>query len=226
MAWVAIDRTVQGIKKHGLPGDADHWQALAEVIRADILEKGVDPDRNCFTQYYGSKAMDASLLMIPQVGFLPMDDDRIINTIHAVEEDLSDNGFILRYKAEATDDGLKGSEGTFIMCSFWMVECLAMIGEVQKAQMLFDRLLDIRNDVGLLSEEYDTVHHRMLGNMPQAFSHVGAHQCCTRIAGRRFTRRGVAISTTNGVDHLVCFMFDPWLSSANSHHSRSSTRSI
>ena len=173
MAWVAIDRTVQGIKKHGLPGDADHWQALAEVIRADILEKGVDPDRNCFTQYYGSKAMDASLLMIPQVGFLPMDDDRIINTIHAVEEDLSDNGFILRYKAEATDDGLKGSEGTFIMCSFWMVECLAMIGEVQKAQMLFDRLLDIRNDVGLLSEEYDTVHHRMLGNMPQAFSHVG-----------------------------------------------------
>ena len=173
MAWVAIDRTVQGIKKHGLPGDADHWQALAEVIRADILEKGVDPDRNCFTQYYGSKAMDASLLMIPQVGFLPMDDDRIIDTIHAVEEDLSDNGFILRYKAEATDDGLKGSEGTFIMCSFWMVECLAMIGEVQKAQMLFDRLLDIRNDVGLLSEEYDTVHHRMLGNMPQAFSHVG-----------------------------------------------------
>ena len=173
MAWVAIDRTVQGIKKHGLPGDADHWQALAEVIRADILKKGVDPDRNCFTQYYGSKAMDASLLMIPQVGFLPMDDDRIINTIHAVEEDLSDNGFILRYKAEATDDGLKGSEGTFIMCSFWMVECLAMIGEVQKAQMLFDRLLDIRNDVGLLSEEYDTVHHRMLGNMPQAFSHVG-----------------------------------------------------
>ncbi len=173
MAWVAIDRTVQGIKKHGLSGDADHWQALADVIRADILEKGVDPDRNCFTQYYGSKAMDASLLMIPQVGFLPMDDDRIINTIHAVEEDLSDNGFILRYKAEATDDGLKGSEGTFIMCSFWMVECLAMIGEVQKAQMLFDRLLDIRNDVGLLSEEYDTVHHRMLGNMPQAFSHVG-----------------------------------------------------
>ena len=173
MAWVAIDRTVQGIKKHGLPGDADHWQALAEVIRADILKKGVDPDRNCFTQYYGSKAMDASLLMIPQVGFLPMDDDRIIDTIHAVEEDLSDNGFILRYKAEATDDGLKGSEGTFIMCSFWMVECLAMIGEVQKAQMLFDRLLDIRNDVGLLSEEYDTVHHRMLGNMPQAFSHVG-----------------------------------------------------
>ena len=173
MAWVAIDRTVQGIKKHGLPGDADHWQALAEVIRADILEKGVDPDRNCFTQYYGSKAMDASLLMIPQVGFLPMDDERIINTIHAVEEDLSDNGFILRYKAEVTDDGLKGSEGTFIMCSFWLVECLAMIGEVQKAQMLFDRLLDIRNDVGLLSEEYDTVHHRMLGNMPQAFSHVG-----------------------------------------------------
>ena len=117
--------------------------------------------------------MDASLLVIPQVGFLPADDERIINTVHAVEQDLDKNGLILRYRADATDDGLTGEEGTFIMCSFWLVECLAMIGEVQKAQMLFDRLLDIRNDVGLLCEEYDTVHHRMLGNMPQAFSHVG-----------------------------------------------------
>lgn len=173
MAWVAIDRTIRGIKDHGLSGDADHWQALADKIHADVLKHGVDPKRNCFTQYYGSKEMDASLLVIPQVGFLPADDERIINTVHAVEQDLDKNGLILRYRADATDDGLTGEEGTFIMCSFWLVECLAMIGEVQKAQMLFDRLLDIRNDVGLLSEEYDTVHHRMLGNMPQAFSHVG-----------------------------------------------------
>ncbi len=173
MAWVAIDRTVRGIRDHGLPGDADHWQALADKIHADVLKHGVDPKRNCFTQYYGSTEMDASLLVIPQVGFLPLDDERIINTVHAVATDLDKNGLILRYRADATDDGLTGEEGTFIMCSFWLVECLAMIGEVEKAQMLFDRLLDIRNDVGLLSEEYDTVHHRMLGNMPQAFSHVG-----------------------------------------------------
>ncbi len=173
MAWVAIDRTVRGIRDHGLSGDADHWQALADKIHADVLKHGVDPTRNCFTQYYGSTEMDASLLVIPQVGFLPLDDERIINTVHAVATELDKNGLILRYRADATDDGLTGEEGIFIMCSFWLVECLAMIGEVQKAQMLFDRLLDIRNDVGLLSEEYDTVHHRMLGNMPQAFSHVG-----------------------------------------------------
>lgn len=173
MAWVAIDRTVRAITEHGLPGDAEHWQTLADKIHADVLANGIDRERNCFTQYYGSKEMDASLLVIPQVGFLPLDDERIINTVHAVGTELDKNGLILRYRADATDDGLTGEEGTFIMCSFWLVECLAMIGEVQKAQMLFDRLLDIRNDVGLLSEEYDTVHHRMLGNMPQAFSHVG-----------------------------------------------------
>ncbi len=173
MAWVAADRTARSITEHGMTGDAKRWRRLANKIHKDVLAKGIDPDRNCFTQFYGSTQMDASLLVIPQVGFLPPDDERIISTIHAVENELTLNGLVLRYKSEATDDGLPGEEGTFVMCSFWLVQCLAMIGEVSKAQILFDRLLDVRNDLGLMAEEYDTIHHRMLGNFPQAFSHVG-----------------------------------------------------
>lgn len=173
MAWVAIDRIACGIENHGQEGDLDHWRALADQIHADVLANGVDPTRNCFTQHYGSTELDASLLVIPQVGFLPPDDERIVNTVKAIAEDLTVNGMVIRYRTESTEDGLSGEEGTFIMCSFWLVQCLAMIGEVEDARILFDRLLDIRNDVGLLSEEYDSIHHRMLGNMPQAFSHVG-----------------------------------------------------
>lgn len=173
MAWVAATTTAKGIIHHGKEGDVAHWQSLADEIKADILAKGVDPDRNCFTQSYGSKDIDASLLVIAQVGFLPADDPRIINTIHAVEDTLLSNGLVLRYLAESTDDGLEGDEGTFVICSFWLVEGLARIGEVEKARILFERMLDIRNDVGLLAEEYDAINHRMLGNMPQAFSHVG-----------------------------------------------------
>lgn len=173
MAWVAIDRIRCGIENHGLPGDADHWRKLADEIHADVCTNGVDPDRKIFTQYYGSKNLDASLLVIPQVGFLPPDDERIVNTVNAIADELTVNGMVLRYRTDTTDDGLSGEEGSFIMCSFWLVQCLAMIGEVERARQLFDRLLDIRSDVGLLSEEYDSVHHRMLGNMPQAFSHVG-----------------------------------------------------
>lgn len=173
MAWVAADSIRRGIVDYNMPGDADRWKKLADEIKADVLEKAVHPERNCFTQSYGSNNLDASLLVIPLVRFLPRDDERIINTVHEVEKELTLNGLVLRYLQTDTDDGLSGDEGTFIMCSFWLVQCLALIGELQKARILFDRLLDIRNDVGLLSEEYDTVNHRMLGNTPQAFSHVG-----------------------------------------------------
>jgi GH15 family glucan-1,4-alpha-glucosidase len=173
MAWVAADSIRKGIVEYGLPGDAARWKKLADEIKADVLEKAIDPDLNCFTQSYGSKSMDASLLVICLVRFLPPDDERIINTVREVEKQLTRNGLVLRYLQTDTDDGLSGDEGTFIMCSFWLVQCLAVIGDLVKARMLFDRLLDVRNDVGLMSEEYDTVHHRMLGNTPQAFSHVG-----------------------------------------------------
>lgn len=162
----------------------------ADAIKEDILAHGVDPDRNCFTQSYGSKEMDAALLVIPQVDFLPPDDPRIINTVHEVQKELSVNGLVLRYRAESTDDGLPGTEGTFIICSFWLVQALAVIGEVEAAQMLFDRILDVRNDVGLLSEEYDAINHRMLGNMPQAFSHVGLINAALALHDAGATRGG------------------------------------
>lgn len=173
MAWVAMDRTARAITEHGLKGDAERWRKVADEIKADVLANGVDPDRNCFVQHYGSKELDASLLMIPRVGFLPPDDPRIVNTIRAIEEDLTVNGLVRRYRTETAADGLSGGEGSFVVCTFWLVECLALIGETDRAKMLFDRMLDLRNDVGLLSEEYDSVNRRMLGNMPQALSHVG-----------------------------------------------------
>lgn len=173
MAWVAIDRVVRCIKEFGLQGDLDRWQTLADTIHTDICTNAIDPERNCFTQHYGSTAMDASLLMIPLVGFLPPDDPRIVNTVHEVARELGHDGLLLRYRTDETHDGLAGDEGAFLICSFWLVQCLTMIGEHDRAEQMFDHLLSLRNDVGLLSEEYDPVAERMLGNMPQAFSHIG-----------------------------------------------------
>lgn len=173
MAWVAVDRVVRSITEFGLEGDLERWKGLADEIHADICAKAIDPERNCFTQYYGSTAMDASLLMLPLVEFLPPDDPRIINTVHEVERELTHNGLLLRYRTDETHDGLDGEEGAFLICSFWLVQCLALIGEQDRATAMFDHLLSLRNDVGLLSEEYDPHAKRMLGNMPQAFSHIG-----------------------------------------------------
>ena len=183
MAWVAVDRVVRCIDEFGLAGDRAHWAALADEIKADILANAVDPERNCFTQYYGSTAMDASLLMVPLVGFLPPDDPRIINTIHEVARDLGHDGLVLRYRTDETHDGLAGEEGAFLICSFWLVQCLALIGEHDEAQRMFDHLLSLCNDVGLLAEEYDPVLGRMLGNMPQAFSHIGLINAAHALAG-------------------------------------------
>ncbi|MEO5779891.1 MAG: glycoside hydrolase family 15 protein, partial [Arthrobacter oryzae] len=171
MAWVAADRMVKGIRNFGLPGPADRWEALRDTIHADVMAKGFDVGRNTFVQAYGRPALDASLLLIPRVGFLPPDDPRVIGTIEAIERELMHDGFLLRYRPEESDDGLPGGEGVFLACSFWLVEALLGAGRRREARELFERLLALRNDVGLLSEEWSVEAGRQLGNTPQAFSH-------------------------------------------------------
>ena len=172
MVWVAFDRAVRAVEKHGLPGPVDHWRALRDEVRAEILEKGYDPERNTFTQHYDTTAVDASLLVLPTVGFVEGDDPRMLGTIAAVEEDLMENGFLLRYRTETGVDGLRGDEHPFLACSFWLVSAYALAGRVDDARALMERLLTVPNDVGLLPEEYDPVEKRFVGNFPQAFSHL------------------------------------------------------
>ncbi|WP_320784978.1 glycoside hydrolase family 15 protein [Streptomyces sp. CRN 30] len=176
MAWVAVDRTIKLIESGDADGPLERWRALRDDIHRDVCEKGYDKERNTFTQSYGSKELDASLLLIPQVGFLPPDDKRVIGTIEAIQRELSTtDGFILRYPTSGGDegvDGLPGDEGAFLACSFWMADDLAMIGRVDEARKLFEKLLALRNDLGLLAEEWDPVAQRQVGNFPQAFSHV------------------------------------------------------
>lgn len=176
MAWVAVDRTIKLIESGDADGPLERWRALRDEIHADVCEKGYDPERNTFTQSYGSQELDASLLLIPQMGFLPPDDKRVIGTIEAIQRELSTpDGFILRYPTageEAGVDGLEGDEGAFLACSFWMADDLAMIGRVDEARRLFEKLLSLRNDLGLLAEEWDPKLQRQVGNFPQAFSHV------------------------------------------------------
>ncbi|KUN47856.1 glycoside hydrolase family 15 protein [Streptomyces olivochromogenes] len=176
MAWVAVDRTIKLIESGDADGPLEKWRELRDDIHRDVCEKGYDKERNTFTQSYGSKELDASLLLIPQMGFLPPDDKRVIGTIEAIQRELStSDGFILRYPTTGEDagvDGLEGDEGAFLACSFWMADDLAMIGRVDEARKLFERLLALRNDLGLLAEEWDPRLQRQVGNFPQAFSHV------------------------------------------------------
>jgi GH15 family glucan-1,4-alpha-glucosidase len=177
MAWVAVDRTVQLIESGAADGPLERWRGLRDTIHREVCEKGYDEKRNTFTQSYGSTELDASLLLIPQMGFLPPDDKRVIGTIEAIQRELSTpDGFILRYPTSGENtgvDGLKGDEGAFLACSFWMADDLALIGRVDEARKLFEKLLSIRNDLGLLAEEWDPRHQRQVGNFPQAFSLVG-----------------------------------------------------
>lgn len=175
MVWVAADRAVRALEENPhLEGDLDGWRALRDEVHREVCEKGFDRERNTFTQYYGSRELDAALLLIPRVGFLPPDDSRVLGTIDAVREELSHGGFLRRYSTdETTIDGLSGEEGTFLVCSFWLAVGLHKTGRKKEARELFERLLGLANDVGLLSEEYDPVGDRLLGNFPQAFSHVG-----------------------------------------------------
>ncbi|MFB6778585.1 glycoside hydrolase family 15 protein [Streptomyces sp. NPDC056352] len=176
MAWVAVDRTIKLIESGDIEGPLERWRELRDDIHRDVCENGYDKERNTFTQSYGSRELDASLLLIPQMGFLPPDDKRVIGTIEAIQRELStEDGFVLRYPTKGEDagvDGLEGDEGAFLACSFWLADDLAMIGRVDEARQLFERLLSLRNDLGLLAEEWDPRLQRQVGNFPQAFSHV------------------------------------------------------
>ncbi|MFI1026463.1 glycoside hydrolase family 15 protein [Streptomyces sp. NPDC020951] len=175
MVWVAADRAVRAIEEHPeLSGDLAGWRAMRDEVHREVCEQGYDPERNTFTQYYGSADLDASLLLIPRVGFLPPDDPRVVGTVDAVRAELGRGGLVRRYSTEGTTvDGLPGAEGAFLACSFWLADALHMTGRTQEARELFERLVGLANDVGLLAEEYDPAAERHLGNFPQAFSHIG-----------------------------------------------------
>jgi GH15 family glucan-1,4-alpha-glucosidase len=172
MAWVAFDRAIKGHEQFDLPGPIDDWRAVRATIHDDVCARGFDTRLGSFVQSYGSGELDASLLLIPTVGFLPPTDPRVRGTIAAVERGLFVDGFLLRYDTRTADDGLPVGEGAFLACSFWLADAYVMAGRLDEARSLFERLLSLRNDVGLLSEEYDTSAHRLVGNFPQAFSHI------------------------------------------------------
>jgi GH15 family glucan-1,4-alpha-glucosidase len=173
MAWVAVDRAIKDFEGFKLAGPLDHWRGLRDKIHEHVCQHGFNASVGTFVQSYGSTALDASLLLIPLVGFLPASDPRVVATIEAIERKLVVEGFVMRYDLEKSDDGVAGDEATFLLCSFWLVDCLTMLGRRGDAQHLFDRLLNVRNDLGLLAEEYDPISGRQLGNFPQAFSHIG-----------------------------------------------------
>jgi len=172
MCWVAFDRAVKLVEQFGMKGPVERWRELRDRIHAEVCANGFDAARGAFVQSYGSKALDASLLLIPIIGFLPPDDPRVIGTVRAIEKDLVVDGLVRRYHTHQADDGLPPGEGVFLACSFWLADNLLLQGRREEARELFERLLALRNDVGLLAEEYDPVAKRFLGNFPQAFSHV------------------------------------------------------
>ena len=184
MAWVALDRMVRDATKYHLSGDIAGWRNVRDKIHAEVLARGFDEKRNTFTQSFGSTGLDASLLLIPMVGFLPANDPRVRGTVAAVERELMIGGFVQRYSTETQVDGLPPGEGAFLACSFWLADAYALQGRTQDAEALFERLLDLRNDVGLLSEEYDPRFKRLVGNFPQAFSHVALVGTAMTLIGR------------------------------------------
>jgi GH15 family glucan-1,4-alpha-glucosidase len=176
MAWVAFDRGIRLIEELGRRGPEKHWHKVRDEIKAEVLERGFDEELNSFVQSYGSKRIDASLLTIPFYGFLPPDDPRVRGTLEAVRRELLVDGLVKRYRHDedtATVDGLPPGEGTFFLCTFWFVDNLILLGELDEAVEMFERLLSLRNELGLLSEEYDSKRGRLVGNYPQAFSHIG-----------------------------------------------------
>jgi len=172
MAWVAFDRALKSAEQFGLEGPLDRWREVAAAIHTDVCRRGFDRELDSFIQSYDSKQLDASLLLLPQVGFLPPDEPRVRGTVQAIERRLLVDGFVMRYDTAASNDGLPPGEGAFLACSFWLVDAYILQHRWQDARALFDRLLALRNDVGLLSEEYDPRMGRLVGNFPQAFTHV------------------------------------------------------
>ena len=182
MAWVVFDRAVRLCEQFGLEAPLDRWRETRDEIHQEVCEQGYDRERRTFTQYYGSKELDASVLNIPLVGFLPGTDERVTGTIDAIARELGRDGFVSRYSTADTDDGLSGDEGQFLACSFWLVSALALNGRVEEARALFERLLGLANDLGLLAEEYDVKRQRQVGNFPQAFSHLTLIGAATAIS--------------------------------------------
>jgi GH15 family glucan-1,4-alpha-glucosidase len=172
MAWLAFDRAIKTVEQFGEQGPVDRWRALRQQIHDQVCHDGYDAQRHTFVQYFGGKELDASLLMIPLVGFLPPDDPRVRGTVEAIQRDLTQGGFVLRYRSRAEVDGLPPGEGVFLPCTFWLADNLALQGRTEQAEELFDCLVSLCNDVGLISEEYDPEGARLLGNFPQAFTHV------------------------------------------------------
>ena len=187
LAWVAFDRAVQATELWGLQGPVDRWRRLRQEIHDEVLREGFNVELNSFTQAYGSNELDASTLLIPILGFLPPHDRRVIGTVEAIQRDLCPGGFVERYRTREENDvdGLSGGEGAFLPCSFWLVDALVLIGRHDEARTLFERLLGVQNDVGLLSEEYDPREERLLGNFPQAFTHVGLVNSAYNLSSHR-----------------------------------------
>ncbi len=175
LAWVAFDRAIDTVERFGLPGPLDRWRRICQEIHDEVTREGFNVELNSFTQSYGSTELDASTLLIPLVGFLPPTDPRVVGTVEAIQRDLMRGGFVERYRTDdsAAVDGISGGEGVFLPCSFWLVDALLMLGRDDEARALFERIVAVGNDLGLLSEEYDPGERRLLGNFPQAFTHVG-----------------------------------------------------
>jgi GH15 family glucan-1,4-alpha-glucosidase len=192
MAWVVFDRAVRLGEQFELEAPLDRWKETRDEIHQEVCEQGYDPERHTFTQYYGSKELDASVLNIPLVGFLPGTDERVAGTIDAISRELGRDGFVSRYSTADTDDGLSGDEGQFLACSFWLVSALALNGRVEEARALFERLLGLTNDLGLLAEEYDVKRQRQVGNFPQAFSHLTLIGAATAISAAEAAAHGAA----------------------------------
>jgi glucoamylase len=189
-AWMAFDRTIKDSEQFSLPGPVERWRDIRDQIHATVCEQGYSRTKGCFTQSFGSDALDAGLLLIPVTGFLPVDDPRTAATVAAVERELMQDGFVLRYRTESTVDGLPGAEGAFLACTFWLVDAYVLQGRYDDAETLFDRLLSLANDLGLLSEEYDPRAKRQVGNFPQAFSHVGLINSARNLRNRTVPIRG------------------------------------
>jgi GH15 family glucan-1,4-alpha-glucosidase len=184
MAWVAFDRAIKSARKFNLDGDVAHWKEVRDRIHADVCAKGYDAGRGSFVRAYGSNHLDASLLLLPAVGFLKPHDPRVVGTIEAIARELTVDGLVLRYDTELADDGLPPGEGFFLACSFWLVDAYLMLGRRDEAVALFERLLELRNDVGLLSEEYDLRTRRQVGNFPQALSHLALVNSASNLSHR------------------------------------------
>ncbi|MCZ2850896.1 glycoside hydrolase family 15 protein [Modestobacter sp. VKM Ac-2978] len=186
LAWAGVNGAIEAVERHGLDGPVERWRDLRQRIHDDVCARGYDAERRTFTQFYGSEGLDAALLLIPQVGFLPWDDERVVGTVEAVQRELTSDGFLLRYHTHADGrvDGLPGEEAPFLLCSFWLADALNGIGRTTEARELFERLLGLGNDLGLMSEEYDPRTGRHLGNTPQAFSHVGLVNTARHLSGQ------------------------------------------